>query len=107
MAAIRRYALPAALLAALYFAVFGGEYSALEVRRMRAELREARAQMERVQADNDSLRALAEALESDAWLLEKLAREEHGLVKEGEEVIRILDRDRAARDSAAGGEGER
>ena len=71
-----------------YYAVFGGEYSVLEVRRARVELREARVELERLKEENDSLRAWADSLENDRWTLERIAREEHGLVKEGEEVVR-------------------
>lgn len=88
MGKVGRFAFPAALVLAVYYAVFGGEYSVLEVRRARAELQEARAELERLRGENDSIRAWADSLENDRWTIERLAREEHGLVREGEEVIR-------------------
>jgi len=85
---VGRFAFPAVLVLAFYYAVFGGEHSVFEVRRARAELQQARVELERLRQENDSLRAWADSLENDRWTIERLAREEHGLVREGEEVIR-------------------
>lgn len=105
MGKVGRFLFPAVLALAVYYAVFGGEYSILEVRRARGELNAARAELERLRLENDSLRAWADSLENDRWTIERLAREEHGLVREGEEVIRTAD---APRDTTSeNGDGRR
>lgn len=74
---------------AVYYAVFGGEYSIWELRRARVELRESRVELTRLQSEIDSLRAWADSLRNDPWTLERMAREEHGLVRPGEEMVRV------------------
>jgi len=98
-----RFVFPAALVMAGYYAVFGGEYSVLEIRRVRGELREARSELDRLRTENDSLKAWADSLRNDPWTLEKMAREQHGLVGPGEEVIRTNGAE--PRDTASGGGG--
>lgn len=88
MAKVGRIAFTGALVLAAYYAVFGGEYSVFEIRRARAELREAKAELAQLRTVNDSLRAWADSLENDLWTLERLSRGEHGLVGDGEEVVR-------------------
>ena len=102
MGRIGRVVLPGLLLLAVYWALFGGEYSVMELRRARAELRDSRAALAELQKQIDSLHAWADSLRNDPWTLERLAREEHGLVGVGEEVIRVTERlpgDSAAADS--------
>ena len=72
-----------------YFAVYGGEYSVLEDRRVRAErvvLEQRLAELERT---NDSLRNWAEALETDSATIERLARERYGMIRTGEVLYRL------------------
>lgn len=89
MGRVGRVLFPALLVLAVYYALFGGEYSVFELRGARAELEDARSELARLQEENDSLRAWADSLRTDRWTIERLAREEHGLVREGEEIIRI------------------
>ena len=103
MGRVARIVLPGLLLLAAYWAVFGGEYSVAELRRARAELQESRAALAELRHEMDSLRAWADSLRYDPWMLERLAREEHGLVRPGEEVIRVTEAspdDSAVADSA-------
>lgn len=95
--------LPAAVLLAGYYAVFGGEYSIMDVRRARAERRAELAEVERLRAQNDSLRALVDSLEHDPGMLERLARERFGLIRDGEVLYRFAPADTTAapRDSTA------
>jgi cell division protein FtsB len=105
---IARILLPGLVLLALYWTFFGGEYSVWELRRARAELEASRAELAALREEIDSLRAWADSLRDDPWTLERLAREEHGLVRDGEEVIRVTGApDEAALppDSAGGGGG--
>lgn len=94
------------MLLALYWAVFGGEYSVWELRGARAELERSRAELTALRQEIDSLRAWADSLRDDPWTLERLAREEHGLVRAGEEVVRVTGaptRESASPDSVGSG----
>ena len=72
-----------------YFAVFGGEYSWLQLRRLE---RERQAQEKAVQATRrevKALRARADSLERDSLAVERLAREKYGLIRNGERLYRF------------------
>ena len=85
---MRRVILPALLGLALYYALFGGEYSVFELRRARIEReREAVALAER-RRQIDSLRAWADSLNVDSVTLERIARERFGMIREGEILYR-------------------
>lgn len=81
--------LPGVFLVAAYYAVFGGEHSLLDVRRTHAELAVAAAELDRLRVSNDSLRALVDSLETDPAMLERLARERFGLIRDGEVLYRF------------------
>lgn len=100
MGALKKLVLPALLVAALYYAVFGGEYSVFEVRRTRAALEEERARVAELRQEIDSLRAWADSLESDRATLERLARERYGMIRDGETIYRFAEGDSAEVDSA-------
>ena len=85
--------LPAVLLVASYYAVFGGEHSLLDVRRARAELAVAAADLDRLRVANDSLRAMADSLETEPAMLERLARERFGMIRDGEVLYRFAPAD--------------
>ena len=82
---------PVLFLAAVYFAVFGGEYSVFEVRGTRAQVEVERARLEEVSAQIDSLGAWADSLANDPGTIERVAREEYGMVREGETLYRFAD----------------
>jgi cell division protein FtsB len=75
-----------------YYAVFGGEYSALEARRIRRDAADAELLLARLAVEQDSLTARIEALEGDARTLETLARENFGMIRAGEVLYRFADR---------------
>ena len=76
---------------AAYYAVFGGEYSVLEVRHTRLDTDEARVTLASLLAEVDSLSVRAEALENDPKTLETLARERFGMIRDGEMLYRFAD----------------
>ena len=100
MGRLTKLLLPAALLVAGYYAVFGGEHSLLEVRRVRAELDATAEELARLRVANDSLRALVDSLETDPAVLERLARERFGLIRDGEVLYRFAPADSAEAGSA-------
>ncbi len=77
---------------ALYFLVAGGEYSILEARRADAELVARRAEISAMRQEIDSLGHRIEALRNDDELLERVARERYGFIRDGEYLYRITDR---------------
>ena len=98
MEKLKRLVVPAALLLAAYWAMFGGEYSVFEVRRARAAREAEVADVERIRLEIDSLELLTDSLENDPELLERLARERYGMIKDGEVLYRFAE----PRDSGAG-----
>lgn len=91
MKRLGRVALPALAVLALYFALFGGEYSVFEVRSARAEAERLRAELAQLRAENDSLRAWADSLETDSATLERIARENLGMIRPGEVLYRLVE----------------
>ena len=86
---LKRIILPALVGLSVYFALFGGEHSVFEVRRVRVENLELEQRLIESERANDSLRTWAEALETDSATIERLAREQHGMIREGEVLYRI------------------
>lgn len=87
----RRLVFPGVLALALYVGVEGGEYSLLEARRARVELRDTSAELRIVRQRNDSLTARIDSLRHHDEALERLARERYGLIRDGEYLYRISD----------------
>jgi cell division protein FtsB len=90
---LKKLILPGLLVAAVYFAVFGGEYSVFELRRTRASLQEERARVAELRHQIDSLRALADSLATDPEVLERMARERYGMIRDGETLYRFAEPD--------------
>jgi len=73
----------------IYIAVFGGEYSVLEVRRVRQEQSRLVQQLNDLKQENDSLIIYAEELEFDSARIEEVARTRYGIIRPGETVYII------------------
>lgn len=104
MGKLNRVLLPALLVVAAYYALFGGEYTVFEARETRARIEAEAAALDELREDIDSLRALADSLESDSAALERVARERFGMIRDGEVLYRFAEP--SGRDSA-GGAGDR
>ena len=87
---MKRLILPALIGVSVYFALFGGSYSVFEVRRVRAESVELQKRLAELEHANDSLSAWAEALETDSATIERLAREQFGMIRGRETLYRII-----------------
>jgi cell division protein FtsB len=103
MKLVRHVVLPGIFLAAGYYAVFGGEYSALELRSIRAQVAEGTVALGGLDRETEELAARADALVNDSRALETLARENFGMIREGEVLYRFADAaeggdDRSGRD---------
>ncbi|MFL5385165.1 MAG: septum formation initiator family protein [Longimicrobiaceae bacterium] len=93
-----RHLLAAAVLAAaLYYAAFGGEYSAFDLLRLNRDRRDAEARLARTRREVDSLKAQALKLERDPATIERVARERFGMIREGETLYRFVPVDSAAK----------
>ncbi len=88
---LRKLLFPAILGLAVYYALFGGEYTVLDVKRVQAETVEARELLAQLKDATESLGASAEALENDPRTLEKLARERFGMIRSDEILYRFAD----------------
>lgn len=94
---IKRMVLPGLLGVAVYYALFGGEYSFFELRATRiAAEREAQELAER-RRQLDSLQAWADSLRLDSATLERLARERFGMIRRGEILYRFAESGDSAR----------
>ncbi len=87
-----------------YFAVFGGEYSWWDLRRLERERRAQEAAVRAARQEVKALRARADSLERDSLTLERLAREQYGMIRSGERLYRFAPLTApATRDSARNG----
>ncbi len=77
------------LAGAAYFALFGGEYSVFEVRRIQEELAQERERVREAEAEVTRLRARVDSLENDSATIERIARERWGLIRPGERLYRF------------------
>ena len=90
--AVPRRLLAAALGAvAVYYAVWGGEYSAFDLRRLGEEREQVAARVVETRAAVDSLRAHAALLEKDPATIERVARERFGMIRPGEVLYRFVE----------------
>lgn len=101
MGRLKKVLLPAVLLVGAYWAVFGGEYTVLDVYRARAARADEAQEVTRLEGAIDSLRARADSLEHDSKTLERIARERYGLIRDGEVLYRFAPSDGAAGDTVA------
>ena len=74
-------------LAVLFFAVEGGEYSTTDVWSQRARRDKLRAEIAAMHVEVDSLRAEVKSVKTDNARLERIAREEYGMVKGDKEIL--------------------
>jgi cell division protein FtsB len=76
------------VLALLVHDVFGA-HGFLAMRRTRAEIEKVQREIERLNKENIQLAEEVKALKSDPRTIEKIAREDLGLAKDGEVIIKI------------------
>lgn len=76
------------LLALLVHDIFGA-HGFLAMRRTRAEIERVQKDIDRINKENIRLAEEVKALKSDPRTIEKIAREDLGLAKDGEVIIKI------------------
>ena len=99
MVKARKLVLPTLLGVAFYSALFGGEYSLLELRSARSEIKAQEEELTLLREENEYLRARADSLEHDSATIEKLAREQFGMIREGEVLYRLTEPSDSAGDT--------
>jgi cell division protein FtsB len=94
--------------AALFFAMQGGEYSTLDVIDRRARRDKLQAEVTRKRVELDSLKAEYHAVTTDPARLERVAREQYGMIRGEKELLyRIGGPARAEVDSAVANDSAR
>ena len=90
----RRALIAVVVVLAVAFAFEGGEYGTRDLLSRTDRRERLEAEVARLQASVDSLRAELEAVERDPAVLERIAREEYGMVKGDRELLyRFADED--------------
>ena len=77
------------LAGALVFALAGGEYGTLDWLELRRQERAEQRTIAELAAEVDSLKRFAKAIETDRRLMERIAREEFGMIRKGEFLYRL------------------
>jgi cell division protein FtsB len=84
---VRRLLVAAGLLAALIFAIEGGEYGTRDLMRQKQRRARLALAIDSAQHVVDSLRRYKKRLETDPALQERIAREEFGLIRGDKELL--------------------
>jgi len=84
------------LLAAVVFALQGGEYSTRDLFKLESQVASEAAEVARLQEVVDSLTRAAVAIERDPRVQERVARESFGMIRKGEFLYKIVRPDSAA-----------
>ena len=77
------------LVAAGYYAVFGGGSSVRDLLEARANVVVEGRRLEEARVKIDSLKVELQQLEQDPAIIERIAREEYGMIREGEGLYRF------------------
>ena len=84
---LKRLVVLAVVLAALVFAIQGGEYGTTDLVRQRVRRKALLARIDSLQRAVDSLARTKRAIETDPAVQERIAREEFGMVRGSKEML--------------------
>ncbi len=90
-----RWAAVAAIAFAVYFAIQGGEYGTTHLLELKADIAREQEQVGRLKVVVDSLEKEVKAIRTDKRVQERAAREQFGMIKDGEYLFRIVPGDTA------------
>ena len=79
-----------ALVSAVVFAVHGGEYSTLDLFKLKREAADEQRLVVDLRRAVDSLERAATAIERDPKVQERVARESFGMIRRGEYLYRLV-----------------
>ncbi len=88
------------LIGALFYVLLFGDYGIWRIKSMQKEIERQNHEIELLQAAQDSLRQERWQLINDPEYVEKIAREQYGMQKEGEVVYKFYDEENPSQDSA-------
>ena len=88
----RRLLALAAVLGLVAFALLGGEYSTFDWLTLRRQVAAERAAVRGLAAEVDSLERMLRQFESSAAEQERVAREDFGMIRDGEILYRLVPR---------------
>jgi len=88
---VAKVLVPGLLVVAVYYAVFGGEYSVFDLHGTRVALEGERVTLIELQSQIDSLVAWSDSLRNDSQTIERVARERFGMIREGETLYRFAE----------------
>jgi cell division protein FtsB len=94
---VKRLLIAAGALAALWFAIEGGEYGTRDLGRQKQRKARLQAAIDSAQHVVDSLRQYKKRLETDPVLQERIAREEFGMVRGEKEILYRIAEDSVVR----------
>ncbi len=77
------------------FAVEGGEYGTRDLLGLRRQVRDERQQLARLRIEVDSLQRVLQALKTDPATQERVARQQYGMIRDGELLYQVVPRDTA------------
>jgi len=95
--AVPALAAVAGALALVIFAIFAGEYSTGDWLKLRRQLAQERDSVAALQGQVDSLSRAARDLETNPATQERVAREEFGMIRNGETLYRLVPKSEPAR----------
>jgi cell division protein FtsB len=84
---MKRYVWWAVIAVALYFAVQGGEYSTKDLYVLHRRTATLTREVDSVQRQVDSLSRFLKLVKSDSATMERIAREEFGMVRGDKEIL--------------------
>jgi cell division protein FtsB len=76
----------------LALAVWGGEYGTADWVTIRRQLADERVRVAQLQVEIDSLTKLVKDLETNPAVQERVAREQFGMIRDGEVLYRVVPR---------------
>ena len=86
---LKRSVVPVLLVAAGYYAVFGGGSSVRDLLEARTNVVVEEARLEEARVKIESLKVELQQLTQDPAIIERIAREEYGMIREGEVLYRF------------------
>ena|SRR5690349_21357133 len=81
------------LILAVVFALVGGTYTTLDLIRLKRQLKDEQEAIAQLKVEIDSLGKVATAAERDPKTQERLARDQYGMIRQGEYLYRIVPAD--------------
>ena len=87
---MKRWLVIGVLVLAVLFALGGGTYTTLDLFRLKRQLKEEQDAIAQLRTEIDSLGKVADAAERDPRVQEQLARDQFGMIRQGEHLYRIV-----------------